>query len=209
MSPARARTSLPEIVAAGRALLESGGLDAVTMQAVAARVGVRAPSLYKRIPDRTALIAAISDDIAAELGNLMTRLADAPDPASGLRSVATAFRAYAHAHPRSYELLFMHLPAGGRASPERNAAASAPLLSLTARLVGQDHALEAARLVTAFSHGFVSMELNGAFRLGGDVDEAYRYGIDVLVEAIAQRGGARRAGGLAMPALARRSVPGP
>ena len=46
MSPARARTSQTDIVAAGRELLEAGGLDAVTMQAIAERVGIRAPSLY-------------------------------------------------------------------------------------------------------------------------------------------------------------------
>ena len=33
------------------------------------------------------------------------------------------------------------------------------------------------------------MELAGAFRLGGDVDEAYRYGVDVLVDALTARGG--------------------
>jgi hypothetical protein len=38
--------------------------------------------------------------------------------------------------------------------------------------------------VTAFAHGFVSMEITGAFRLGGDVDEAYRYGVDALVDAL-------------------------
>jgi hypothetical protein len=61
----------------------------------------------------------------------------------------------------------------------------APLLQVTERLVGEDRALEAARLVTAFAHGFVSMEITGAFRLGGDVDEAYRYGVGVLVDALA------------------------
>ena len=42
--------------------------------------------------------------------------------------------------------------------------------------------------MTAFAHGFVSMELTGAFRLGGDVDAAYRYGVDVLVDALAAGG---------------------
>jgi hypothetical protein len=33
------------------------------------------------------------------------------------------------------------------------------------------------------------MELSGAFRPGGDVDEAYRYGVEVHVDALAARGG--------------------
>jgi hypothetical protein len=86
----------------------------------------------------------------------------------------------------------MNLPPDSRPPVERNARASAPLLDLTRRLVGPERALEAARLVTAFAHGFVSMELSGAFRLGGDVDEAYRYGVDVLVEALATGDAKRR-----------------
>jgi hypothetical protein len=33
------------------------------------------------------------------------------------------------------------------------------------------------------------MELSGSFRLGSDVDEACRYGVEVLVDALAARGG--------------------
>ncbi len=184
MSPARARTSPPEIVTAGRALLEAGGLDAVTMLAVAERVGVRAPSLYKRFPNRGALIAAIGAAALDELRDAMTPSGREADPGAGLRAVADTYRAFAHRNPRTYELLFMSLPADSRPSDEQTTRAAAPVLELVERLVGPDRALEAARLVTAYAHGFVSMELSGAFRLGGDVDEAYRYGIDVLIRAI-------------------------
>ena len=46
-------------MAAGRQLLEEEGPEALTMRRLAERVGIRAPSLYKHLPDKAALEAAI------------------------------------------------------------------------------------------------------------------------------------------------------
>ena len=192
MSPAPARTSNAQIVAAGRALLEAGGLGSVTMQAVAAQVGVRAPSLYKRFPSRDALIAAITTATLEDLGELLAPLSHDPDASAGLRELALAYRAFAWANPRAFELLYMNLPLDSRPSVEDTARATAPVLTLAERLVGPERALEAARLITAFANGFISMELAGTFRLGGDVERSYRYGVDVLVEALVNERGAKR-----------------
>jgi AcrR family transcriptional regulator len=170
-------------VAAGRELLEAGGLDAVTMEAIADRVGVRAPSLYKRFANRGEVVAAVGASVLEEL-RMELEPADGLEPDDALRVVATSFRTYALRHPHAYELVFMRLPSDSRPDPGLVGAAAAPLLELTERLVGPERALGAARLVTAFATGFVSMELSRAFRLGGDVDEAYRYGVDVLVDAL-------------------------
>jgi hypothetical protein len=91
-----------------------------------------------------------------------------------------------HASYRSAgnRLLFSDLPEGWRADAELNIRASRALFDRIADLAGDDRALEAARTVVAWAHGFVSMELAGAFRLDGDVDEAFAYGIDRLVEAV-------------------------
>jgi hypothetical protein len=95
-----------------------------------------------------------------------------------------------------------------RVAPEMNQAAVAPVLAGIAALQARggrgkhggrgaktaakaasrsadDPALEAARLFVAFAHGFVSMELAGAFRLGGDVDRAWRTGVATIVDAVA------------------------
>ena len=64
-------------------------------------------------------------------------------------------------------------------------ATSAPLFAVAAQLVGPDQALEAARMVTAWATGFLTMELAGAFRLGGDVDAAFEYGLTRLAAAMA------------------------
>ena len=53
--PAHPQTSTAAIVAAGRRLLEERGVDTLTMREVADAVGVRTPSLYKRVRNRSDL----------------------------------------------------------------------------------------------------------------------------------------------------------
>jgi AcrR family transcriptional regulator len=48
-----------EVVMAARRLLEEEGAEALTMRRLAERLGIKAPSLYKHLPDKTALEAAI------------------------------------------------------------------------------------------------------------------------------------------------------
>jgi len=47
------------VVAEARRLLEEEGAESLTMRRLADRLGIRAPSLYKHLPDKTALEAAI------------------------------------------------------------------------------------------------------------------------------------------------------
>lgn len=183
--PTPPRTSVDEIVAAGRAILESDGLDALTMQRVAAAVGVRSPSLYKRVRGRRDLIRLIANDVARELAAALDDAATRDHALANLRALANVFRTYAISHPGAYGLLFARLPEDARVDPELNARASEALLRTASQLAGPNHALDAARTVVAWAHGFVSMELAGAFRLGGDVDRAFSYGVDRLARSIA------------------------
>src|SRR5215470_551998 len=154
--PAPARTSTAAVVAAGRTILERDGLPGLTMQAVADAVGVRAPSLYKRVRDRAALVRLIADDLAAELAERLDDAATTGDAEQDLRSVVAAFREFAHANPAAYPLLFD--PRRGGPSPEALERSSAAVLGVAADLAGADRALPAARTVVAWAHGFVSME---------------------------------------------------
>ncbi|MWB97994.1 TetR/AcrR family transcriptional regulator [Agromyces seonyuensis] len=182
--PAPVRTTNAEIVAVARDLLEGGGPDRITMQAVADRVGVKAPSLYKRVRDRDALLALVAD---AALADLRVRVAAATgerDPRDALVSLAGEIRRFAHERPESFRFVF----APGAGDGRREAAlaeAAAPLLEVTTALCGPADALPAARTLTAWSTGFLLMELTGAFRLGGDVDRAWEWGLERLVLAIA------------------------
>ena len=69
-------------------------------------------------------------------------------------------------------------------TPELLASTSAPLIAVVAELTGPEDALLAGRTVTAWATGFIAMELGGAFRLGGDVEAAFEYGVARLAAAI-------------------------
>jgi AcrR family transcriptional regulator len=182
--PTPDRTSLEEIVRAGRDILESEGLARLTMQAVADRVGVRAPSLYKRVRSRDDLIGLIAEATLQDLGERLRAVADGSDAREDLGELARAFRAFARERPAGYHLIFARGPEATRPDPGSLARASAPVFDVAAALAGPKNALEAARMITAWANGFVSMELAGAFNLGGDIDRAYEFGIERLADAL-------------------------
>jgi AcrR family transcriptional regulator len=196
MSPAPARTSNEAIVAAARSILEADGLEAVTMRAVADAVGVRGPSLYKRIPDRAALLRAVADGVIDDLAGTMAHAVETGEPRQDVAAAVHAFRGFVHANPGGYRLLFADLPPDALPDSERIGAVGQPVVVAMAGLVGHERALVAARTIVAWAHGFVTMELAGAFRLGGELDAAYAFGIEAILDGV----GAASISGAASPA---------
>src|SRR6476646_3687980 len=94
MSPAPSRTSVDAIVAAARLILETDGLTAVTMRSVAEAVGVRGPSLYKRVPDRAALVRAVADGVIDDLARTMSRAVETGEPGPDVTAAVDAFRGF-------------------------------------------------------------------------------------------------------------------
>lgn len=189
---APAKTTDAAILTAARALLEARGREALTMQAVAEAVGVRPPSLYKRFRDREALIEALERDTLARLGAVLAA-ADAgrPDPRAALDAQARAFRRFAAENPRAYAQIY---GADSIRTPQTDAArreAVAPAIARLVALVGEARALAAARTLTAYLHGFVSIETAALFRLGGDVDAAFDEGITLILDGIMNAGETR------------------
>jgi AcrR family transcriptional regulator len=187
--PAHAQTSTAAIVAAGRHLLEEHGVDALTMHDVAVAVGVRAPSLYKRVSGRSDLLRLILEDVTDELVAALDAAAGSGDPVADLRAMTAAYRGFAHANPAAYMLLNA-LPAPPGAA-ERSARSSVTLLRTVAELAGSQHALLAARTLVAWANGFIMMELAGSFRLGGDLEQAWTFGLDRVLAAIRHPSSAR------------------
>ena len=180
--PAHSQTSTAAIVAAGRHLLEERGADALTMGDVADAVGVRAPSLYKRVRNRSDLLRLILEDAADELTSALDAATTSGDPVTDVRAMAAAYRRFAHSNPVTYALMYARHPMPGATA--RSERSSAAFLRVVAELAGPQHALPAARTIVAWANGFTTMELAGAFRLGGDLEQAWDFGLDRVVTAV-------------------------
>jgi AcrR family transcriptional regulator len=158
-----------EIVAAARELLEAGGPDALTMRAVADKLGIRAPSLYKHIPDKADLEAAVIATAFTEQAETFAKaIARSRDP---LTALGRAYRSWALAHPHLYRLM-TNWPLDRDRLPEGvEASAAAPLL----QACGGDP--DRARAAWAFAHGMTSLELADRFAANADLDAAWRAGL--------------------------------
>ena len=180
--PTPEKTTREAIVTAGRELVESLGVEGLTMQAVADRVGVRAPSLYKRVRDRNELLELV---VGANIEDLAQRMSSQhqPDPGERLAALAEVLRTFAHERPVGYTLVF---GAHGAPRPAPTAATQtvAPLLDAVTALTGPEHALDGARLLTAWATGFLTMELGGQLQMGGDVDSAWHWGLERIVAGL-------------------------
>ena len=167
-----------EVVVAARRLLEEEGAGALTMRRLAEQLGIKAPSLYKHLPDKAALEAAIIatglEEAAARFEQAVDSATTGGDAAGGgaeaISALAAAYREFALAHPHLYRLMHngplprQHLPAGVE---DRTAAPVLRVAGSRAR----------ARALWAFAHGMVMLELDQRFPADADLDAAWEAGI--------------------------------
>ena len=153
-----------EIVDAARELLEAEGPDGLSMRRIADRIGIRAPSIYKHLPDKQALEAALISAGFEEWATVFEASGD------DLAALAHAYRDYARRHPHLYRLMTERPLARDRLTPGVEERAAAPIVEA----VGDP---DGARAMWAFAHGMTILELNGRFPPGADLDAAWERGI--------------------------------
>ena len=98
-----------EVLAAARDLLaETGSETAVSIRAVADRVGVTPPSIYLHFPDKESLLEAVCTEVFARLDAAMESAAEgAETPFEGLRERGLAYVRFAIENPEHYRLVLM------------------------------------------------------------------------------------------------------
>ncbi len=181
----RAGLSPDRVVTEAAELADEVGLDQLTLAALATRLGVRQPSLYKHVASLDALHRLISMRGKAELAEVVGRAAIGRARDDALVAMAYAWRAWALAHPGRYQA------AERGASPgdvEHEAVSRRTIDVIRAVMAGysldDDDTIDAIRAFRAALHGFVSLEANYGFAFPQDIDRSFDRLVRTLVAAL-------------------------
>ena len=180
----RAGLDAEAVVAAAATLADAEGLHQLTLARLAAGLGIRTPSLYAHIDGLDDLRARLGARGAWELAATLQLAAAGSARGDALRTIAQAYREYAHAHPGTYAAMQV-----APDSDEFEAAGAAVIGPIVAVLRGYDldgePAIHAVRAIRSALHGFVSLEREGGFGLPIDLDDSYDFLVTMLDAGLA------------------------
>lgn len=149
-------------------LLKEKGIAGLSMRALADRLHIKAPSLYKHIEDKDEIVADLQARGLEEFGAAIKKAGRSK------RAKAIAYRRWALENPHLYEitvsipLLRDRIPAGLEDG----------VTKMIIEITGKDH--EHARAVWALMHGLVDLEIAGRFPKDANLELTWKRAIAMI-----------------------------
>lgn len=184
----RAGLSVDRVVREAGDLADEQGYARLTLAALADRLGVRQPSLYKHIASLDGLQRGISVQAKRELGEVLARAAVGRSGPDAVRALAQAYRRWVLEHPGRYAAT-VRAPAP---DDEEDLRASAEVVQVVLDVLAGfglagDRAVDGARALRSALHGFVLLEVGGGFGLPREVGRSFDYLVQTLVAGFARQ----------------------
>lgn len=157
----------------------------VSLAELAAKLGVRTPSLYNHIAGQAELRREMALLGLRDLHDRMMRAAVGKSGDDALRAVADAYREFGRERPGLYSTTLR------AADPE-----DAELIQLSDEIVSilvtvmasygleADQAIHAIRGIRSMLHGFVSLEAAGGFGMPVQLDDSFQYAVSTYIHGL-------------------------
>ena len=172
------KTSRETILAAAVARVEEGGLQGLSLRALAASLEVAPNALYRYFSSRSALEAAIAREVSRLLKEEMERGLGNGDPRQTLRDIARAYLEFARRRPKLYDLILRPCDTSAGEDDSQEDLWEFVVKHVSA-LTGAARAAEAAVALWAFLHGMVQLE---AVKNLEKPEVSFEFGLDAWLE---------------------------
>jgi AcrR family transcriptional regulator len=174
------------LLVAARQAIEDSGPEVLRARAITAEVGTSTQALYTHFGGMPGLIEAIVADGFATFARHVAKVPESDDPVADFFAKGRAYGEWALAHPQLYRLMFgltggdlrqhagLEMAVSGAVanSPEAQSAVDVLVRSMdrvreSGRIEPVDPVIAAGQFLSA-THGYVLLEIAGAFGSSGD-----------------------------------------
>jgi AcrR family transcriptional regulator len=177
----RAGLNHQRVVAEAAEVADEAGLDRLTLAAVAKRLGVTLPGLYKHIDSLDSLKRDLAVLGVRELTAAISAAAVGRSGSDALHALARAYRSYAATHPgRAAASVRAPDPTDSEHLAVGEAVGAVLLAVLDSYHLDGSDAIDAIRVLRTVLHGFTALEASRGFGLPQSVDATFTRLIDSL-----------------------------
>lgn len=185
----RAGLTAAVVTAAAATLADEAGLAQLSMGAVADRLGVKTPSLYKHVDGLADLTHRIAVLATTELGDAVRDATQGRAGDEALTAAAEAMRRYVTRHPGRYAATVGARPAGP--DDPLALAQQRSLASFGAVLRGYrldpEQEVHALRTLRSMLHGFITLEVGGGFQYATDIATSFTWMTELFHQGLMAR----------------------
>ena len=182
------RVNQERVIATAAAIIDTEGIDALSLTRVAAALQVTQPALYKHVDGVQGLLRLLALAARRQLVDTLRRAAVGRTRCDAVRAVATAWRGFVRAHPGLYTATDRY-PVG---DDEEMKTAVADVVSVLEDVLQGFALTRPTRTAAAWSlrsafHGFCVLEMEGGHPYPRDIDAGYRNLVDLLCAGLDKR----------------------
>ncbi len=184
----RAGLTEARVIDEAEQMADEVGLSHLTLAALAERLGVRYPSLYKHVDGMDGLQRGIAIRAKTELAGILARATVGRARGDAIVSLSHAYRNWALQHPGRYAAA-QRVPTPGDTEAEAADWASVEIIGdvLAGYDLQGDDAIDATRALRAALHGWVTLE--ATFVHPANIDRSFGRLVQGLATALASWAG--------------------
>ena len=166
-------------------LADAEGIANVTLKALAEKLGVKPPSLYKHINGLKELNKALMLYGWKSLEKKVTRAAVGKSKEDAIRAIFYAYRDYVKEHPGVFEAMQWY----NMYQSEENLQATEEIVAvlfqvLSAYDLQEEQKVHIVRMFRVFLQGFLMVEIHGGFGNPVSITESFDFSLEILLNGI-------------------------